>query len=628
MSGKRLFYLFCLLTLMTSAYLFTTYKNVGCIVSTRQSSIEKGAVSAEELEELKKNWIAEYLEKNEKPSVVDEPPNDGGQKLVQPIECYINNDYPVSCMKEMEGDETVYMPFSFLQKYFEVYGKMKHYDGYDRFEFLTSFAKEVKKPAKKYSYKGVFMTFESYNVETRDRVKCISAVQGVPVSTQWGPQGYFYPIQIAQFGLSHYSKELVQKPAQHTVYESGKRSNVVNWKLTSSRSKVEVIQDKERGSVVHIATAGGSSSSSAPPEASLSLGNTIEHVVSFDFKFITNGSITFYVDTNNKKQYKIHYVTRNFMLGFDYKLDIEYGLGEAGGDWRRLTRDLLVDLRKGVSFTKSKQIKKNNILIQKVSKVVIKGECLIDNITLSTTKHMDHFHDAVRWMYKNQDEASGGWRNDIERKVPGFNTLKPGWISAMGQGQAMSLLARAYYMYNDTRVIKALSRALKPFTIRSSEGGVKAVFMDRYTWYEEYPTTPSLFVLNGFLYSLIGLYDFKTLIEEQLLDSSGKFLPEVVKRFQQDGVDIGASYKLVSQLWEDGMTSAKAMLPLYDGGSRTFYDLRHFVLKTQPNVARWDYHATHLCQLALLSTVSDDPVFKQFFDFWQGYTKGKVAEHN
>ena len=52
------------------------------------------------------------------------------------------------------------------------------------------------------------MSFANYQVETRDRVKCVSAIEGVPISTQWSRQGYFYPIQIAQFGLSHYSKEL------------------------------------------------------------------------------------------------------------------------------------------------------------------------------------------------------------------------------------------------------------------------------------------------------------------------------------------------------------------------------------------------------------------------------------
>lgn len=29
-----------------------------------------------------------------------------------------------------------------------------------------------------------------------------------------------------------------------------------------------------------------------------------------------------------------------------------------------------------------------------------------------------------------------------------------------------------------------------------------------HVWFEEYPTTPGSFVLNGFMYSLIGLHDF------------------------------------------------------------------------------------------------------------------------
>ena len=84
----------------------------------------------------------------------------------------------------------------------------------------------------------------------------------------------------------------------------------------------------------------------------------------------------------------------------------------------------------------------------------------------------------------------------------------------------------------------------------------------------------------------------------------------------------------MSRLYNEGITSASKMLPLYDGGSRSFYDLRHFVQGVQPNIARWDYHTTHLSQLALIMTISDDPVFERFYQYWQDYTKGKVADHN
>lgn len=49
---------------------------------------------------------------------------------------------------------------------------------------------------------------------------CVS-VLGVPVSTQWESQGYYYPTQIAQFGLSHYSKNLTEPEPRRKVLEDG-----------------------------------------------------------------------------------------------------------------------------------------------------------------------------------------------------------------------------------------------------------------------------------------------------------------------------------------------------------------------------------------------------------------------
>lgn len=77
----------------------------------------------------------------------------------------------------------------------------------------------------------------------------------------------------------------------------------------------------------------------------------------------------------------------------------------------------------------------------------------------------------------------------------------------MCQGQAISVLCRAYHVTGDTTYLKAAEAALEPFKVKSADGGVKAVFMEKLDWYEEYPTNPSTFILNGFMYSLIGLYD-------------------------------------------------------------------------------------------------------------------------
>lgn len=77
----------------------------------------------------------------------------------------------------------------------------------------------------------------------------------------------------------------------------------------------------------------------------------------------------------------------------------------------------------------------------------------------------------------------------------------------MGQGQAISLLSRAFYHSGGNELyLNAAGAALKPFKVFSKNGGVLSEFMN-IPWYEEYPTIPSIFILNGFMYSLIGLYD-------------------------------------------------------------------------------------------------------------------------
>lgn len=58
----------------------------------------------------------------------------------------------------------------------------------------------------------------------------------VPVCTQWSAKGYFYPIQICQYALSHYSKNLVQKQTQRTVYEDAEKNAQAN-KVNKTKSK-------------------------------------------------------------------------------------------------------------------------------------------------------------------------------------------------------------------------------------------------------------------------------------------------------------------------------------------------------------------------------------------------------
>ncbi|VDO16253.1 unnamed protein product [Brugia timori] len=122
------------------------------------------------------------------------------------ISCTVDNEKTYQCYEE-EFTNEVYFPFNaFLKKHFDVSGMIFKDSVARHFEWSTSHARVRFPDFNNYDYHGVFGHFASYSVETRDRVRCISAQYGVPLSTQWSAVPYFYPIQIAQYALQHYSR--------------------------------------------------------------------------------------------------------------------------------------------------------------------------------------------------------------------------------------------------------------------------------------------------------------------------------------------------------------------------------------------------------------------------------------
>ena len=336
--------------------------------------------------------------------------------------------------------------------------------------------------------------------------------------------------------------------------------------------------------------------------AVLKVGSSGNFFISFDFKFINNGSITVTLEPKGKQPqptYYLHYVCSNTLILVE-GYHIYYGIGDHRS-WGRIYRDLNTDLMKGLKLKKKVKVKGSSI--HKIVSIVFRGHGMVDNVTLSNNAHLAQFYYAANWLVLNQDEQ-GGWPIMVTRSLAnGALKLPPGWYSAMAQGQAMSLLIRAYIRTSNRKYLDCALRATHLFDIPSAKGGVLAKFMGRYDWFEEYPTTPSCYVLNGFIYSLIGLYDLKTIAPEEERTEA-------------------------NQLYSAGLESLKALLPLFDTGSGSIYDLRHFTLGVAPNLARWDYHATHINQLLLLATIESDPVYERTAQRWIGYMKGKRAPHN
>lgn len=223
----------------------------------------------------------------------------------------------------------------------QIYGKLATYDGLERFEWLHSYSKIVN-PKGKYDPRGVFMTFENYNVEVRERVKCISGNDGVPISTQWESQGYYYPTQIAQFGLSHYSKNLTEpEPHRKVIEDSDKVKR--EWIIPQGSIASRIFDKHVNSHVMRFATPETSTSG-----ITLKLDHVLDFVLKWDFNVKDNGSIMITLQSRERKEmYYLHYITSNIVLHI-YNNHVYYGIGQINHQWRRFTRDLVIDLQKGL----------------------------------------------------------------------------------------------------------------------------------------------------------------------------------------------------------------------------------------------------------------------------------------
>lgn len=540
---------------------------------------------------------------------------------ISPISCHINEDVlknvgktnnksrHLNCLLAGEGKRSeVYVPFSFIKSYFEISGEVRLNQAGSYFSWSHSFSRvfpHLKET--RYDPAGPFLQFAGFDVENRPRVKCVTASQGVPLTTQWDRDGYYYPTQICQYALSHWSKYVQEKSDStrtETIYEDG-AEHQGDWQggdITRVLSQKCVLFESQ---------------------VNLPLKNKLkEYILSFDLQLRDNVTITVTVKSPQAGRVKIRYVP-------DSSIDVErtgrvaiFGYGTVTlskevfgsnniqeGKWKRFTRNIANDLAKGLP---NKSLG-SPLLIEDIS---FEGVGCVTNLSLASRQSLRFFYHAADWLLIHQD-SMGGWPvgvtlNRDNSKYTQAEEIQPGWYSGMGQGHAISVLTRAYRESLNQTYLEAAVNAIKLFKVSSSEGGIVARFMDTsHIWFEEYPTKPSSFILNGFMYSLLGLYDLWSTLQNEV-------------RHEEES-------KLAEQLFTDGLASLRALLPFFDTGSGSVYDLRHFTMSTAPKIARWDYHSTHINLLYTLATLADDKS-KQFFlataDRWLGYMLGNKSKHN
>ena len=129
-------------------------------------------------------------------------------------------------------------------------------------------------------------------------------------------------------------------------------------------------------------------------------------------------------------------------------------------------------------------------------------------------RHLDlspAFLRQVEWLIGHavrRDDGAVVWPYTVEVEE-GYCLLKPPWICAMAQGLAISLLIRGHRLTGRPELLDLCHGATRVFEKSLEDGGVRTL-EDGYALYEEYPGYPLPRVLDGFLFSLLGLYDLVT----------------------------------------------------------------------------------------------------------------------
>jgi hypothetical protein len=123
-----------------------------------------------------------------------------------------------------------------------------------------------------------------------------------------------------------------------------------------------------------------------------------------------------------------------------------------------------------------------------------------------------------------------------------FDGGKPPWTSGLSQGTALQVLARSWSRFKEPALLSAAQRALGIFQTPPPNGvQVKTAAGSEYA---EYTYAPSDRILNGFIQSLVGLYDYTQITKDPL------------------GL----------KLFEAGDAEARVETPHYDTGAWSRYD--------------------------------------------------------
>ena len=189
--------------------------------------------------------------------------------------------------------------------------------------------------------------------------------------------------------------------------------------------------------------------------------------------------------------------------------------------------------------------------------------------------YLKKFFTCVDWAEKNQN-ANGSYSTFF------FNYPNNPY-SAMGQGEAVSLLLRAYAYSGDEKYYMLARKAIDFMLLSVSDGGT-AIYEGEDVVFLEYTHLPV--VMNGWIFALFGLFDWTLVCKEEY-------------------------YK---EIFNQSIQTLLRKLPEFDCGYWTKYDINS-------KIASPFYHNLHIAQMNALKQITGIDVFEQYEFKWTKYQK-------
>lgn len=206
-------------------------------------------------------------------------------------------------------------------------------------------------------------------------------------------------------------------------------------------------------------------------------------------------------------------------------------------------------------------------------------------IETNEKKYLNHFIKIADWAINSLDE-NGMWdcMNSLNDSVHETQ-------SSMCQSEGASLLLRAFTVTNEKKYLEKAKKAIDFMIMDIKDGGTCYINENNQMIFQEYVSKDNLSVLNGWIFSIFGLYDYCHISSE----------------------------KKYSEILSNSVESLEKNIKKYDRGFWTNYD-------SKGTIASPAYHDIHIMQMKIMYELFGVETFKIYADKWEKYQKSKIKK--